>query len=93
MTSETARQAVPVMIAQLYEDYCVASYRQIEAQIKLTRLCEAAERGDIRHEEADDFRHHTYLDQVDQAYDAAFRLLNALGYEISPADEDDDEEE
>lgn len=87
-----SEQAVPVLVAQLYEDYCVATYQQIEAQIKLTRLCEAAERGDIRHEEADDFRHHTYLEQVDQAYDAASRLLNALGYQIYPADEEDSDE-
>jgi len=85
-------QAVPVLVAKLYEDYCVASYRQIEAQIELTRLCEAAERGDIRHEKADEFRHHTYLEQVDQAYDAAFRLLNALGYPISPEGEEDSDE-
>ena len=77
-----------MLVAKLYEDYCVAANRQIEAQIELTRLCEAAERGDIRHEDADDFRHYTYLEQVDQAYDAAFRLLAALGYQIYPAGEE-----
>lgn len=82
-------QAVPVLVAALAEEYREAATRYAGSAVELDRLMTAADRGEGRHEEADDYRHYTYLENTEHALAAAMRLLAALGYRIEAADEED----
>lgn len=68
--------------AELAQQYRTAALKQVDAEIEMRRLSEAAERGDEPWQKVDDFRHYRYLEDTEQALAAAMQLLAALGYRV-----------